>query len=584
MADKDLGSIHMVEEKNSDVAATPPVAGTDNGQDLAVDAEPKEERTTAKAWLCIAFLTLSFGAPFWAVPTTAAISAQLLTSLGSAELAAWVIPSVTTAATVTILLFGVTSDLFGRRNFLLLSCVFGAVGYIVCARATTTGMLIGGLVLLGCAGGVSGVALIAVPELIVNKYRHIGVVLADAIVYIFIIIGPVVGRYTIIGGGEKWRWLYWAGMIAQVITFVGLACLYFPPAHPRGIPYGEALRGLDWIGGFLFTAGAVPVLVGIVNTTYMNSTDPRVLAPLLGGLAFIIAFGFWETFAKIKYPFCPREIFASHKGREFTVPFCLTFIVVGFFYSCSIIYPTMLNAFYIDATTPVSTQLLLTLPSTVPLPVGALILTYFGRKIGHWKWTMLGSVVSMVLWGALLALITPYNKGMMIAFVALNQLSYGWAAYLSVTYTQLGVSQENLGISGGLAGTARYAGGAVASAAFSSAINHGIISHLPKLVPAAALAAGLPESLLEQVVAAASSGAAALQAIPGVSDDVVVAVTDAYKWCVAYGLRNAAFASLAFGVVGIVLCFFLEDITPKMNDKIEIFLENDALADKNKYH
>lgn len=107
----------------------------------------------------------------------------------------------------------------------------------------------------------------------------------------------------------------------------------------------DALKGLDWIGALLFTAGSVPVLVGIVNTTYMSSTDVRVLAPLCAGIACIIAFGVWETFGNIKYPLCPKDIFASHYGREFTVPFCLTFIVVGFFYSCSIIYPTMLSMF-----------------------------------------------------------------------------------------------------------------------------------------------------------------------------------------------------------------------------------------------
>src|SRR5690348_11909302 len=98
---------------------------------------------------------------------------------------------------------------------------------------------------------------------------------------------------------------------------------------------------------------------------------------------------------------------------------------------------------------------------------GAMCLTAFGRKIGHWKWSMLASMASLVIWGSLLALITPYNKGMMMAFVSLAQFSYGWAAYLSVTYTQLGVPQHMLGISGGLAGTARYAGGAVASACYA---------------------------------------------------------------------------------------------------------------------
>jgi hypothetical protein len=48
--------------------------------------------------------------------------------------------------------------------------------------------------------------------------------------------------------------------------------------------------------------------------------------------------------------------------------------------------------------------------------------------------------------------------------------------------------------------------------------------------------------------------------------------------------RKVAFASLAFGGVAIIASFFLEDIGPKMNNKIEIFLENDVQADKNKYH
>lgn len=147
------------------------------------------------------------------------------------------------------------------------------------------------------------------------------------------------------------------------------------------------------------------------------------------------------------------------------------------------------------------------------------------------------SVASLVTWGSLLALITPHNKGMMIAFVALAQLSYGWAAYLSVTYTQLGVPQEMLGISGGLAGTARYAGGAIASACYSTAIANGQASKAAELIPKAALEAGLPEASLEAVAAAAAGGAKALSEIPGVTPAVIEAVVDASKWASANGLR-----------------------------------------------
>ena len=198
-----------------------------------------------------------------------------------------------------------------------------------------------------------------------------------------------------------------------------------------------------------------------------------------------------------------------------------------------------MDSFYIDATTPVSEQLLLTLPNSLPIPFGAMLLSVFGNKIGHWKWQMVISTFSLVLWGSLLALINPNNKGMIIAFVTLCQASYGWSVYLSVTYTQLGVPQEMLGISGGLAGTARYAGGAVAAACYSSAIANGIATKGAQLIPRAALDAGLPESSLTQVVAVAGQGAAALSNIPGVTQQVIDAVGVAYKYSAAFGLRYA---------------------------------------------
>jgi hypothetical protein len=116
-----------------------------------------------------------------------------------------------------------------------------------------------------------------------------------------------------------------------------------PPKHPRGISVGDALRGLDWMGGALFSVGCVLVLVGMVYTSYIPSTDPRVLVTLCLGFAFIIAFGLWERFSNVRFPLCPHSIFVSNYGREFTAPFCLTFILVGFFYGSAVVYPTTIS-------------------------------------------------------------------------------------------------------------------------------------------------------------------------------------------------------------------------------------------------
>lgn len=92
--------------------------------------------------------------------------------------------------------------------------------------------------------------------------------------------------------------------------------------------------------------------------------------------------------------------------------------------------------------TSLSVGSLLALPPNLGLVFGGLLLVAFGRRIRKWKWTLTISVVIMVVFGALLALARPDRKAMMIVFVVLNQLGFGWAQYLSIAFTQLGVSLD----------------------------------------------------------------------------------------------------------------------------------------------
>lgn len=101
------------------------------------------------------------------------------------------------------------------------------------------------------------------------------------------------------------------------------------------------------------------------------------------------------------------------------------------------------NVFWGGAT-DFTTGCALSLAPNLGLLVGAILLVAFGSRIRHWKWTLTGSVVITVLFGALLGLGRPDRKGMMIAFVFLNQITMGWGQYLSIAYTQLGVSSPAL--------------------------------------------------------------------------------------------------------------------------------------------
>lgn len=100
-----------------------------------------------------------------------------------------------------------------------------------------------------------------------------------------------------------------------------------------------------------------------------------------------------------------------------------------------------------------------------------------------------------------------------------------------------GVKQVDLGISGGLAGVGRYAGGSLAQAIYVSILSNTQASRAAATVPAAAIKAGLPASSASQLLAAFSLGTSALEAVPGVTPEILVAAGDAFKWSYAHGLK-----------------------------------------------
>ncbi|KAK7894305.1 peroxiredoxin prx5 [Exophiala xenobiotica] len=89
-------------------------------------------------------------------------------------------------------------------------------------------------------------AAFALSELLPNKWRHIGVVITNSTTLLAVILAPVTARYGYETGG--WKWNFWAAAIAQFVAFLGLLFLYYPPAHPHGIPIKQMVMEVDYIG------------------------------------------------------------------------------------------------------------------------------------------------------------------------------------------------------------------------------------------------------------------------------------------------------------------------------------------------
>jgi hypothetical protein len=146
----------------------------------------------------------------------------------------------------------------------------------------------------------------------------------------------------------------------------------------------------------------------------------------------------------------------------------------------------------------------------------------------------------------------------MIAFVFINQVTMGWGQFLSIAYTQLGVSnvlffqlaqsilrnsnelqvdQEDLGVSGGLAGVARNGGGVVALTVCTTILTNVQASTMKKLVPAAVAAAGLPSTSVEALLSALPVGEAALSKVPGLTAEALGAALAAFQQSFMVAIR-----------------------------------------------
>jgi hypothetical protein len=100
----------------------------------------------------------------------------------------------------------------------------------------------------------------------------------------------------------------------------------------------------------------------------------------------------------------------------------------------------------------------------------------------------------------------------------------------------------------------------------------------------AATAAGASQAVAEEILAAIPLGQRALSGIPGATGNMILAASTAFLKSYEIGLRTTSLASISFGAVGCICCLFLEDISTKMTPRIEVFLENDVYAGKNKHH
>ncbi|KAL2840050.1 major facilitator superfamily domain-containing protein [Aspergillus pseudoustus] len=484
--------------------------------------------------------------------------------------AAWISTASLVVSAVVQCFVGDLSAIFGRRKFLLLGCVFGISGQLLGGLATNITMVIGGQVVNGFSIAAMYFASPLMQEIVPKKHRGLAVACGAAISAVSYIGGPVIQGVLIqnkLGGQlDGWRVGFYIGAGFWAAAGLCLALLYHPTAqlHTTRASIIERLHRLDWYGIALVSSGISLFLVGL---HYGNNPYPWISATVLGcmipGIVLCFCFGIWE-WKGTDHGILPHRLFAD---RNYLLAICVR-VVGGMALLGSQAYLPQI-AVNVFGTGGLETSVW-QLPLLVSSVLGALLGAALLRLSSAIRWVLFGLMCTMILGAGLMFLVKPgVNFAVWLFPSIIMGLSVGAEGLLLTVLTGYFVPDDLIASGICVANSATLLGGAVAVIIYSAVFNSKIRTALPIHISDAALDAGLPASSLADFLTTwLTSGAAAVGAVPGSTQDVVAAAQGAARVAYSESYNYIWYILIAFSAVCCVLALFFTSIKEHMTDVV----------------
>ena len=366
------------------------------------DSQPRPH----KAWtLTVAGLAAFMTALDTLVVTTAlpVLRADLHASLSGLE---WTVNAYNLAFACLLLTGAALGDRFGRRRMLAI----GLFAFTAASAASAVSPSVQALVIARALQGagaavVTPLTLTLISEAFPQDKRGAAIGLWGGIVGLAVAAGPVVGGAVV--GGIDWHWIFWLNVP------IGLALI--PAARSRLTESRGPRPQLDLGGLVLAAAGALGLTWGLVRANTVGWTSAEVLAALVAGSAFVVAFVVWER--RAEHPMIAPALFRA--------PGFAAANGVSFF-----MYAGLFGALFLMS------QLLQTALGYSPLQAGIRLL----------PWTLPPMIIAPVA-GTLADRFG--NRPFMILGLALQAAGFAWIASVAtagVGYLQLGAAFTIAGV------------------------------------------------------------------------------------------------------------------------------------------
>jgi MFS family permease len=182
-------------------------------------------------------------------------------------------------------LFGKLSDIIGKKNVMTFSLLVAMAGLLIDALTTSWPVFLVGRALAGFAYPAIIIAYGLIRDLVPRKWVSTAIAFVAGGSGLSAVVGPVVGG--LLSDHYSWRSFFWFMFIFAAVT-VPIFVLLVPETKLR------TRQRLDLVGAAILAAGVALILLYLNEGQSWGWGRPATLGWLLGGLALLIVFPFWE--------------------------------------------------------------------------------------------------------------------------------------------------------------------------------------------------------------------------------------------------------------------------------------------------
>lgn len=303
---------------------------------------------------------------------------RVVGDLNGADLYTWVVTSYLLTSTVTVPIYGKLSDLFGRKPMLIVGISLFLFGSVLSALSQEMWQLIlfRGIQGLG-AGSLFPIALAVIGDLFTPAERGKYQGLFGAVFGIAFLVGPGLGGF--LTDTFSWHLVFLVNLPIGLIALVVIGRLLPTVRRP------DAARNIDYLGVMTFTAGLVPILIGLTNAQNGDWGSPGVWGLILVGAAFLAAFVLVER--RAPEPMIPLSLF---RIPSFTLSMVAVFTAMFGFFSAVVFLPLWFQVVQGSSATASGYNLL---PFLFGLIFSSVVSGQVVSRTGHYKWLVVGSLL-----------------------------------------------------------------------------------------------------------------------------------------------------------------------------------------------